>query len=181
MRADDLHARRHGCDDAGGEPATADGHDDDLDARQVFDDLEADRPLARDHHVIIERVDERSAPPARQALGVAKRRRIVDSGEHHLRAVAAGRFDLGDGRALGHHDRGLHAGDRRRVGDALRMVTGRCRDDAARSGAIPGRPGVSAVRALVRLRTVVRGTHAEEFDGHVSILSCRIRIPHRVP
>ena len=51
--------------DATDEPAAADADHDDVHVRHVVDELEPDRPIARDHGRIVERMDEG------QALGVA--------------------------------------------------------------------------------------------------------------
>ena len=49
------------------EPAAADRDDHDVELGQVLEDLERDRPLARDHRRVVERMHERAAGLARSA------------------------------------------------------------------------------------------------------------------
>ena len=71
--------------------------------------------------------------PVRAARSRAAERRLVVrlAAELDCGAVAARRLDLRDRRVRGHEDRGRHAEQRRREGDALRVVAGAGRDDAA--------------------------------------------------
>src|SRR5439155_19413904 len=47
--------------DAGAEPPAADRYDDGLDLVELVRELEPDRPLSRDHELVLERVHERRA------------------------------------------------------------------------------------------------------------------------
>jgi hypothetical protein len=75
LDADDAHvglARRDDGADAG-EQAAADRRDDRLHGRRLLEDLERDRPLARDHVRVVERMDERQAFARGDRLGVGAR------------------------------------------------------------------------------------------------------------
>ena len=64
LHADDADVRPERAQrerDPGGEPAAADRDDDRLEPRDLLGELEADRPLAGDHVVVLEGVDERRA------------------------------------------------------------------------------------------------------------------------
>jgi len=66
--------------------------------------------------------------------------------ETHIRAVRAGRLDLGDGSALRHEHRCPDAEQRGRQGNPLRVVAGARGDDAA-GGFVRGQPGNTRVGA----------------------------------
>lgn len=117
-----LLLRRGG--DAGDEPSAADRDDEGLDSRRLLEDLEADRALARDDvRMVVGRHEDRAG-----ALGELGRRGegLVEDvpAQHHLRAVVAGRRELGQGDADGHEDGRLDAELARGEGDALRVVAG---------------------------------------------------------
>ena len=73
MTRADGPERLHGGRDAAGQPAATDRDEDDREVRQVLDDLEADRALAGDDPVVVERRDDRQARARPRALGDASR------------------------------------------------------------------------------------------------------------
>ena len=97
LYADHTRARTACLDrerDARAEPSAADRHDHRLDVVELVDELEADRALARDHDLVLERVHERRTA----LLDVLPRgvQRILEdrADEAHLRPVVPGRVDL---------------------------------------------------------------------------------------
>ena len=127
LHADDLHAGIDLLDARGhtGEQSAAAGrHDDDIRRGQVAEDLQTERALTRDDLGVVVRVQERGvlllADLARLGVSVV----IAVAREHDGRAVALSGLRLGDGRGLGHDDRGRDAEAVRGVGHALRVVSG---------------------------------------------------------
>ena len=120
--------------DAGDQSAAADGHEH---GRQrplaLAQDLLADRALPGDHQRVVERVDERSRRSRRQLVAAHLGVGVAVAAQHDLGAELAHRLDLDLGRGPRHHDHGADAELARRVGDALRVVAGAGRDDAARA------------------------------------------------
>ena len=134
LHADDLHAGIDLLDARGhtGEQSAAAGrHDDDIRRGQVAEDLQTERALTRNDLGVVVRVQERGvlllADLARLGIGVV----IAVAREHDGRTVALGGLRLGDGRGLGHDDRGRDAEAVRGVGHALRVVSGGRGDDRA--------------------------------------------------
>ena len=128
LHADDLHAgvdlldaRGH----AGKQAAAAGRHDDDVRRGQIAEDLEAERALTGNDLGVIVGVQERGvlllADLAGFGIGVV----IAVAREHNGGTVALRGLRLGDGRGLGHDNRGRDAEAVRGVGHALRMVAGR--------------------------------------------------------
>ena len=96
----------------------------------LLGNLQPDRPLARDHTLVLVRVDERR--PARLGVGERRGERLLEVRALELRdaAVALGRLDLGHRRVLRHEDRRLDPGLARGPRDRLAVVARACRDDA---------------------------------------------------
>ena len=131
---DDAHGRSRGAQrerDARGEPAAADRNEDRLEVRHLVDEL--DRPLARDHERLLERVDEGRAVlrhvRARDGQRLLERR----PGELDLGAVVPGRVDLRHRRVLRHEDARPRPDLARGPRDRLAVVAGARRDDARRA------------------------------------------------
>ena len=127
------------------ESAPADADQEDVEIRNVFEQLERDRALTRDHVRIVVRRHERGAAFARDRPGEF---RAIHRGalvEDHFGAVFARRRDLGCRRVEGHDDDGGRAQQVRRERYALRVV-------AARKGHHAAGP-----RAGVELRDPVIG------------------------
>ena len=128
LHADDLYA---GVDllDARGhtakQSAAAGRHDDDVRRGQVAEDLEAERTLTGNDLGVIVGVQERGVLLLADLAGLGVSVVIAVAREHNVRAVALRGFRLGDGRGLGHDDRGRDAEAVRGVGHALCMVAGR--------------------------------------------------------
>ena len=102
----------------------------------VGEHFERDRALAGDDRRVVIGMDGHQPLVARQRVGGLARGDEAVALQHDRRAEAFGAVDLGEGRALGHHDRRRDAEPARVIGDALRVVAGRHRDD----------PGAALVR-----------------------------------
>ena len=132
---DDAHAgaqvaqRDRGAAD---QPAAADRDDDRADVRDVVDDLEPERPLAGEHERVVERVDQDHAAlvahPEHLLEGLE--RRVAQP--QRLGAVGLRGVELQLRGGLPGHHHGRGAGERRGVGDGLRVVARRDGDHAAR-------------------------------------------------
>ena len=109
---------------AGEQSAAAGRHDDDVRRGQVAEDLEAERTLAGNDLGVIVGVQERGVLLLADLAGLGVSVVIAVAREHNVRAVALRGLRLGDGRGLGHDDRGRGAEAVRGVGHALCMVTG---------------------------------------------------------
>jgi hypothetical protein len=116
--------------DAGGEPAAADRDQHGLGVGRLLRELEADRPLAGDHALVLEGVHERRAG----ALDVRRRGRdgLLEAlaGQLGRAAVGASGLDLGHRRVLRHEDRRGDARFPRRPGHRLPVVPRARRDDS---------------------------------------------------
>ena len=128
LHADDLHAgvdlldaRGH----AGKQAAAAGRHDDDVRRGQIAEDLEAERALTGNDLGVIVGVQERGVLLLADLAGFGVGVVIAVAREHNGGTVALRGLRLGDGRGLGHDDRGRDAEAVRGVGHALRMVAGR--------------------------------------------------------
>ena len=133
MHAHDAHPRLHGSQrerDSGSQAAPADRDHDGLDVRHLVDDLEPDRPLARDHLLVLVGMDEGGAG----RLDVRQRggQRLLEARAAELRlgAVVLRRLDLRHRGVLRHEDRRLDPGIARRPRDCLAVVARARRNDA---------------------------------------------------
>ena len=115
--------------DAADEPAAPDPDDDDVDVREVLDDLEPERPVAGDHVRIVERVGERQAALVADLLEPGERLADVLAVEDDLRAVPDAGVDLRAYGAGRHHDDRRDARLAAGPGVGLPGVPGRQRDD----------------------------------------------------
>ena len=115
-------------------------------ARQVLDDLEAARSLARDDGGIVVGLDHDEAPLAHERQRQLVPLLRVVAGEDDLGAIAADALDLHARRALRHADDGRGTQQPSGAGDGLRVVARRVGDDAAGSLGI-GQGGDLVVRA----------------------------------
>ena len=96
----------------------------------LLEELEPDRALARDHGVVLERMDQRRAGPL-DVLERCLHRLLEDrADELDVRAVVARRVDLRHRRVLRHEDRRVGPLLAGRVRDGLAVVPGARRDDA---------------------------------------------------
>ena len=175
LHADDLHLgpqRPQRETDARREAAAADRNDDRLDLGQLLDELEADRPLARDHHRVLERMHERRA--GLLDVGDRRRDRVLERRADQLgaRAVVARRLDLRHRRLRGHEDRRLDPGLARRPGDGLAVISGAGSDDARlalglaqRADLVDGAADLEGARALERLGLQVHGAARHPAEG----------------
>ena len=116
--------------DARGEPAAADRDQHRLRVRHLLGELEPDRPLAGDHALVLERVDERRAGPLDVRLRGRDRLLEALAGELGRSAVRPRRLDLRHRRVLRHEDRRRDPGLARRPRDRLAVVAGARGDDA---------------------------------------------------
>ena len=148
------------------------GNDDRLQLGQLVDELEADRPLAGDDVVILERMDERRA--GLLDVGDRSRDRVLEgrSGQLGARAVVARRLDLRHRRLGGHEDRRLDPGLARGPRDRLAVVARTRRDDARlalgfaqRADLVDGAADLERARALERLGLQVHGTARHAAEG----------------
>ena len=131
------------------EPAASQRHHHQLHVRRLAGDLEPDRPLARHHVRLVERVDDRIAlrlgQPVRSRLGLV----VAAVDEAHLAAVLLHGRDLRQRRLLGHHQHRPRARLARRERHRLRMVA-RTRSDHAAGQLLPRQPP-DHVRGAARL------------------------------
>src|SRR5450432_1467945 len=130
IRREKLHCRG----DAGAQPAAAHRHQHGAHVRKILHDLESRGSLPRDDARVIVRRHEHAAGLLRELL---RPHHAIGGGgarELHLAAepLDTGALDRGDGR--GHDERRVDAEDAGRKGDGLRVITGRWRDDATRTG-----------------------------------------------
>ena len=109
------------------QPPAADPDDDDVDLRQVLEDLEPDAAMAGDDGGVLERVDERQATLVADPLERPERLTDVGALEDDLGAVAAAGRDLrrirADGHDDGHRDPGLASGPRVRLARRCRPTS----------------------------------------------------------
>ena len=110
--------------DPGGEPAAADRDQHGPDVGELLGELEPDRPLAGDHVLVLEGVDEGRPGLLDARARVGERRVEAGAAEHDLAAVGERRLDLRHRRVLGHEDRRVDAELARRPGDRLAVVAG---------------------------------------------------------
>src|SRR2546430_499403 len=115
--------------DPDAEPAAAEGNEPHVGFREVFEDLEPDRPVPRHHLLVLDRVDEDAF-----CLGEARfLDRLPPAFVRHLDHAPAESLDrrqLRLDRAFGHDDRGRNAELARRPSDALAHVPGARGHDA---------------------------------------------------
>ena len=133
LHAHDPHVRLYRAQrrrDAGGETAAADGYQHRRRVRHLLGELEPDRPLARDHAGVLERMDERRA--AFRDVVPRGGHRVLEALalEHELGAVVLARLDLRHRRVERYVDAGVDSCLARRPRDRLPVVPGTCRDDA---------------------------------------------------
>ena len=147
--ADARPERAQGDRDSRGEPAAADRDQHRLDVGHLLGELEPDRPLSRDHVLVLEGVDEGGARllDALERLG----ERVVEAlaGQDGLAAVGQGRVDLRHRRVGRHVDRRVDAELARRPGDRLAVVAGARRDHPG--GPLLGREGRKLVERAANL------------------------------
>ena len=124
-----LCARRHRV--AGDQPAAPDRNHEQVEVGNLFQHFERNRPLPGDHPFVVIGVDEGEAALPCDRLGPHLRLRNRFAVEHHLGAVGLCRLDLHERGRYRHHDRDRNAQPPGVVGDRLRMIAGRHRNDAA--------------------------------------------------
>ena len=117
--------------DAGQQAAAANAHQDGVDVGDLLEDFQADGALAGHHVHVVEGVDKDGSGFIRVALRLGERLVHVVAVQDHLRAVAAGGGQLGQGHAQRHVDAGLDAEAFGCHGHALRVVAGGGRHNAA--------------------------------------------------
>ena len=135
LYADDSRARslrRHRDRDPGDESAAADAHDEQISVGEVIEHLERARSVARDHPVVVVRMEEIRAVTVLYLLHERTETQHVRR-EHDLGAVAARRLDLRLRRGLRHRDGDLRADRAAGVCDRLGGVPGAHRHDAVRA------------------------------------------------
>jgi hypothetical protein len=118
-----LRTRRsEGEGDSRCEASASDRNDHGLRLRHLLGELEADRPLAGDNRLVLERMDKGRPGLVDEALHLGERLldRLADHA--HVGAVALRRLDLRHRRVLRDEDRGVQAGLARGPGDRLRVV-----------------------------------------------------------
>ena len=113
--------------------AAADRRDDRVERRRVGDQLERGRRLACDHVPVVERVNEGVALALREVARELRAGDHVDVLAHDGRAERLGGRALRRIRVARHHDDHAQAGGAAGVGDRLRVVAARFRDDALRA------------------------------------------------
>src|ERR1700733_3127916 len=116
--------------DAGDQTTAADGDDEHLDLRLLFEHLKAKSSLPGDYRLIVERMNKRQT----QALAAAQRFLtgfvVVRARKDHFRTVSARGGYLYDGRRKRHANLRSNSPPGCVIGDGLGMVTGRGGDHA---------------------------------------------------
>ena len=127
-------------------PPPPTGIDDAREVRDLFQQLEPERALARDHVGVVERVHEREPVLARPLLG--DQDALVDrvAADVDDRALVARRLGLGDRRVGGDVDLAAHAQRPRGGGQRLRVVAGRGADHAGGAAFLAQRRQLGAAR-----------------------------------
>ena len=97
----------------------------------LLEDFQAGRRLPGHDVGVVERVNQHRTGVGGERDGLGERLVNGVSEEPHVGAVLAGGLDLRQRRTLGHEHRRLGAEQRRGERDALRMIAGAGRDDAA--------------------------------------------------
>ena len=118
--------------DARDQPAATDRHDDDVDVRQVLEDLEPGRAVAGDQLRVVERVHERQAALGREPLLLGEHLADVAAVDDDLGAVVTAGVELRADRGLGHDHRRRHADRPGRPRARLGRVARGDRDDPRR-------------------------------------------------
>ncbi len=170
LHADDLHAGVDLLDARGhtGEQSAAAGwHDDDVRRGQVAEDLEAERALAGNDLGVIVGMQERGVLLLADLAGLGVSVVIAVAREHDVRAVALRSLRLGDGRGLGHDDRGRDAEAVRSIGHALCVVAGRRGHDG------------TGLAALDERRDLVARTADLERTGLLAVFVLEINVAAR--
>ena len=132
LHTDDLDRwldRLGGNGDARNQTAATNGHHDDVQVRHGREHLKRDRALAGDDQRIVVGMNECVAVLG--CFGVRKTGAVFQggAGDDHRRSVVLGILDLYRRRADRHHDRCGNSQTLGVVGDTLRMVASRHRDD----------------------------------------------------
>ena len=134
LHADDLDVRidRLGADrHAGDQSAAADRHHQHVEVRRLFEHLDAQCPLPRDHRGIVERMHQREVTSL--AFLERERARFVElrAMQNHFCIEHAGLFHFRVRRGARHDDAGRDAEPATVIGDRLRVIAGRHRNNAA--------------------------------------------------
>ena len=178
--ADDPRVRVQRPDRSGhpaDESAPADRHEQRAEVVHRLRDLEPGRALARDHVVVVVRVDERDAvcfPVRARGLLVGHGSERVD--RDHLRAVGADPFEL-HGRCIGRHEHGGRDPEQARsASHALGVVAARRGHHAARADR-----EVKACDGVVRAADLERADRLERFglEQDRPAVGCRERDERR--
>ena len=136
LHADDLDA---GIDllrveaDAGQQASSPCRNDDHVHVGQIAADLIGDGPLPGDHVLIVKGMNEHRVALLLDAQRLFIAFVIVVAGQDDLSAISSGGHHLGDRRALGHHDRRLHAQLCARIAYPLCVIARAARDDRTRA------------------------------------------------
>ncbi|MGX1387765.1 hypothetical protein AB7M66_008896 [Bradyrhizobium japonicum] len=125
--------RFRGNANAADQAAAADRDHQRIELRHRLQHLEPDSALPRDDERVVVGVDEDHAAGLATAARIRGRLLQRRARHHHLGAVVLGVLDLHHGRADRHDDGGGNAEPLGVIGDALRVVARRHRDDAART------------------------------------------------
>ena len=172
LDADDLDPRAQRLDrdrDAGDEPAASDRHQHRLQVGLLLEQLERDRALARDHRLVVERMDGDQAALLldleRVGVGLVE----IVAEENDLGAVLARVRNLDQRRSPRHDDGRRDALARRVVGDRLRVVARGGGDDAA------------LARRGRELQDLVEGAALLEGAGHLQVLELEAGARPAVP
>ena len=141
--------RANGGRDAAAQPSAAEGHDDRVNLRQVFNDLQADRSIAGDNRRITDGMNH-STGQSLEAMRHNDLPPFIKWNFHDPRAVALDRVELDFRRMIGddHAARNAHA-----MSNVRKSL-----------GHVPGAGGVNAVGEHFRLggsHRVSRATHLE--------------------
>ena len=139
LDADDVEIRANAARshrDASDEPPAADRHDDGVDVGRLIKQLKAQRALAGDHGLVVERVHQGRAPLGGELLRDGKRRREGLPAQQHLGTEDAGLTHLGVRRVPGHDDGDRDIQPAAVIRQRLGVVARRHGDDAAFSLAL---------------------------------------------
>src|SRR6202041_2497508 len=111
--------------DAGNQTTAADGDDEYIDFRLLFEHLKPKSSLAGNHRFIVEGMDKRQTQPFAAAQSFLAGFVVVRAGKDHFRTVSPGGSYLYNRRRERHADLRRDSPPGRVIGDGLGMVSGR--------------------------------------------------------
>ena len=132
--------------------------------------LDAQRSLARDHRLIIKRMNEGKAILLAAAYGFLARLVVIRAGQNDFRAIAARRGHFHQRRRQRHADLRLDTALGRVIGHRLRVISRRSRDHAPPPLFLREQENLVQRAALLE-----RARHLQIFEFQENRVSCLLR------